>query len=573
MQSRYWNRPRICQPRMLLEQLEERIVLDASVGFGGQQDPDAGHADTGFGMWSEDGGLSGSSAYFGSQATSGDDVSNVLDQDLKVVLISNALDEIEAISAAVVEEARVIVYDAENASLESIGNNLAELVDDTGRRIDHLALFTHGMPGVLDLSETQGLTYFDVKDNPDQWTNLAELLTQDARIDLYGCDVGQGGLGMMLVQAIANATGAAVRASDDATGTVGGADWDLEVKSGSSDSRPLFEPDKVADASISLSGRGEGLPAVTDNLDFENTDLSGWEFWPSNVQWELISVEDGFPATGYPFADSEHLIALQAPEDSSGSIVIYYFFESGDELLQIDHAWYSQDPASMYTYAFGDETSGHDAEYLVLAHMGSSYDDGTEGPSYYRSADTGGVVTEDSPEGSELATDWAITFDQGWISVSHDVPQNFEKGVVGIMVDLAPGATAYLDFRVQPFEADAVAPVQENFTLSPQPEDELPSPATDDGAAVDLRIMPLFTTTISGHDDPGIATLETNPRRPNRPRRGSPPSKQSDNHRTLLPPVRAPGITAAINSITAIPRSTNERHTRIVIRAFQTSCS
>ncbi|MFC1835811.1 DUF4347 domain-containing protein [Thermodesulfobacteriota bacterium] len=155
--------------------------------------------------------------------------------DLSVVLISNALDEVEAISAAVDESAHVVIYDAANTDLAGINEILAGIVAaNDGQEIGHLAILRHATRGVLQLGDVASITASDVQADPSQWMQTAGLLADDARIDFYGCDLGAGESGAQFVDSVAAATGAVVWASDDATGNVTDADWDFEVRSGAS---------------------------------------------------------------------------------------------------------------------------------------------------------------------------------------------------------------------------------------------------------------------------------------------------------------------------------------------------
>jgi len=61
---------------------------------------------------------------------------------------------------------------------------------------------------------------------------LRSLLTSDARVDVYACDVAAGVGGKTFVDALSAATGAAVFASDNPVGTVPGADFTWEYQAG-----------------------------------------------------------------------------------------------------------------------------------------------------------------------------------------------------------------------------------------------------------------------------------------------------------------------------------------------------
>lgn len=483
-------------------------MLDASVDAGTQQNPDDGSADVQMENQPEmeQGSVHGNNP---EAATAPQDlVGNIFDQDLKVILISNALEEIEAISQAAVDDAQVIVYDAGTENLASIGQTLGNLVSAAGHRIDQLAFVTHGMPGVLGLSESQGFSFLDVINNPAVWEDLGGLLTEDARIDLYGCDIGRGEIGLMLVESISEVTGATVWASNDATGNVAGADWDLEVQSDASVLGNLLDPETVAGIPIELPISPEVSSDPLFNLDFETGDLAGWLFITADVEAEVISSDQGFPAAGYPFANSEHLLFVQAPDDAPGQLFMYRVFDTDSESLSIDHAWFSRHPMSMYIYMYGIEPEYGDAQAISHVHMGSFFDVGEDGPNIHRSDQYNGFVYDENPEDLAFRDDWQISFSQGWTIVSHGAPSHTELGLIGISVLLFPGATAYLDFHVEVLQSNSQAVESQDFSSVPTPLYDVFSFPAEDGVAGDLWRSPLFSTSDEGTSGNDLSLLE-----------------------------------------------------------------
>lgn len=263
--------------RPVLEVLEDRIVLDAAVDatpqdqqdstVGAQPDAAAGTpaeqgADTGGG--SADG--AGQSAV----QTVAEAVEDVLHQNLDVVLISNHLDHIDEISAAAQADAKVIVYDASDGDLDEVIGKLQAETAAAGQQIGHLAWFTHGDPGVLKVGDNLMFSAETIASDPQAWQELGSLLAQDARIDLYGCDIGKGADGMSLVSALADTTGAVVWASDDTTGSGTTADWDLEVKIGESALSDIVDVSVLDGYAITLDN------SDLVNVGFETGTTTGW---------------------------------------------------------------------------------------------------------------------------------------------------------------------------------------------------------------------------------------------------------------------------------------------------------
>lgn len=207
---RNWKRGRAYRRPMLLQQLEERIVLDAAVSS--TQDNPENQADS-----HEEAGkpvVNDPTAAAAPQAPAADGnaglvapapqtFEQVFTQDLKVLLVSNAL------------------ADAANA------------------KICTLSVFEHGGEGVLQLGSDH-ITFFNVNDYGSLFQELSDNLTAGAQIQLYGCNVAESVFGQALVDRIVTYTHSDVFASKDATGgdTL---DWDLEYASNAS-SRRAPEP-------------------------------------------------------------------------------------------------------------------------------------------------------------------------------------------------------------------------------------------------------------------------------------------------------------------------------------------
>ena len=149
MFSRLLQKLQSYSARFILEQLEERIVLDAAAAPTADQSVDDNeqiteHTDS----EATDTTVSADSQPEGNgDGGEGDPLNEIYGQDLSVVLISNALDEVEALSDAAVEDAVVVVYDAEQDTLSTIVNALSDLVDSTGQEIGRLAILSHGKSG------------------------------------------------------------------------------------------------------------------------------------------------------------------------------------------------------------------------------------------------------------------------------------------------------------------------------------------------------------------------------------------------------------------------------------------
>ena len=154
------------------------------------------------------------------------------EKTLNVVLVASNIQNAETIADAAHKDAVTIVYDFENTDLREINLTLEELIEWKKNKIDHLVIICHGAPGEVLLGADQWIDLKNIKTQKDEWKALGTLLKTKARIDFYGCEVGWGETGQKFVNAVSYLTGASVQASDDASGNIHDADWDLEVRTG-----------------------------------------------------------------------------------------------------------------------------------------------------------------------------------------------------------------------------------------------------------------------------------------------------------------------------------------------------
>ena len=128
-------------PEMILDALEERIVLDATVDQGAQQNSTN---TTG----------TGSTADAHTTTTSTGTTSpnhNASSDGLHVILVSNDVKNADQIVSAKVGDAQVIVFDSQHDGLDAINAKLTELVQASGKKISTIAVLGHGQDGVIEV--------------------------------------------------------------------------------------------------------------------------------------------------------------------------------------------------------------------------------------------------------------------------------------------------------------------------------------------------------------------------------------------------------------------------------------
>ena len=162
-------------------------------------------------------------------------------QPFRVALISDAIAQAGDVQGDTAPGVVAVTYPANAATVDSLVHLLQNVsAERGGAPICHLGLVAHGRSGAVNLGATDTLDKQDLVAITPAWDQLRGLLTSDARIDLYSCDVAAGPAGKAFVNALAQRTGADVYASTDAVGTGKGADWVWEYNSGARGRASLF---------------------------------------------------------------------------------------------------------------------------------------------------------------------------------------------------------------------------------------------------------------------------------------------------------------------------------------------
>ncbi len=158
-----------------------------------------------------------------------------------LVFIDPQVENYQSLVAGVLPNTSVVVLDPDQNGIEQISQVLA-----THREINTLHIVSHGAPGQVYLGNSQ-LSYQTLNHYAWQLIDWANVLSADAQLLLYGCEVGQTEQGKAFVQRLSELTGAVVAASDDLTGSTAlGGDWELEVSTGAIVPTLAFEPEVMA---------------------------------------------------------------------------------------------------------------------------------------------------------------------------------------------------------------------------------------------------------------------------------------------------------------------------------------
>ena len=169
----------------------------------------------------------------------------MLDTDLvisgprqEIVFILDDVGNYQQLAASLGAGREVVILDAAGDGLAQIAQALE------GRSgIDALHVISHGSGGGVALGSFV-LGSAEVLERQSDLAAIGRSLAPDADVLLYGCDAGAD---VGLADALSIATSADVAMSDDLTGHAAlGADWDLEVTSGSIETAPVVNAQLAA---------------------------------------------------------------------------------------------------------------------------------------------------------------------------------------------------------------------------------------------------------------------------------------------------------------------------------------
>ncbi|PKO65434.1 MAG: hypothetical protein CVU22_20060, partial [Betaproteobacteria bacterium HGW-Betaproteobacteria-16] len=122
----------------------------------------------------------------------------------------------------------IIYLDPERDGVEQLAEALQGRTD-----VNAIHILSHGEAGQVHLGSSTLTTESIQGEHADELATIRAALSPDADLLLYGCDIAEDEVGMSFVQALAEATGADVAASADATGASElGGDWVLEAQQG-----------------------------------------------------------------------------------------------------------------------------------------------------------------------------------------------------------------------------------------------------------------------------------------------------------------------------------------------------
>lgn len=272
----FGNKAKSYSSRITLEQLEERIVLDASVpatSVDNPENPDNAQVEQ---QAQQTGGPEAQNAptqAAADAAAANDPLGQIFNNDAAQVIVSSDMATVESLSpqplravvvssdindgadlvSAIKDNVVTIAYDAATANSETILSSIEAAL--AGRTVDSIAFVSHDEgPGAFSLTDNLSVSFSSLASDAtlqNFWHAVGQFVKQDGRIDIAACDVASSEDGLELVAQIEALSGRNVAASSDPTGNADfGANWELET-----DGVSLLDTYLDANAILNFDGR------------------------------------------------------------------------------------------------------------------------------------------------------------------------------------------------------------------------------------------------------------------------------------------------------------------------------
>ncbi|WP_198509142.1 DUF4347 domain-containing protein [Acidovorax sp. 69] len=236
----------------------------------------------------------------------------------EVALIDVALPDSRSLEAGIALGVKVVRFDSRRDGLADIAHWAAGQ-----KELDAIHVLSHGSAGVVNLG-TVPLTRssLELDQTRSQLAALGGALKKGGDLLFYGCEVADG-VGLGVLQAIADATGADVAASTDLTGAASrGGNWVLERHIGHIEAQSPLSARAIADYDgLLISGNG----TADGDYDFGGT-LSVAQ---SGANAGFKKLNDKLLVSSFLIKDGTQLYANDGNANSDGSVITAVFKAEG----------------------------------------------------------------------------------------------------------------------------------------------------------------------------------------------------------------------------------------------------
>ncbi|MBD2533486.1 DUF4347 domain-containing protein [Nostoc flagelliforme FACHB-838] len=166
---------------------------------------------------------------------------NLLEASANLVFIDTAVINYQSLITGITLGSEIVILDSNKDGLTQITEFLTRRKSNS---VQSVHIISHGSESSLQLGSTY-LTFTNLNSYANQLQKWKPVLTNDADILLYGCDIASGE-GTKFVQVLSKTTEADIAASTDKTGSLAlGGNWNLEVKTGKIEASLAFESEVI----------------------------------------------------------------------------------------------------------------------------------------------------------------------------------------------------------------------------------------------------------------------------------------------------------------------------------------
>jgi hypothetical protein len=204
----------------------------------------------------------------------------------QLMIIDSNVDQWQILAAGVGPDCEVHILDPNRDGIDQITEILnssppspilGEGVGGEGN-YDALHIISHGSAGSLKLGNST-LNPENLEAYQNQLQQWQTALSENADINIYGCNIAQGVTGQAFIQQLAHLTQADIAASNDLTGL--GGDWDLEIVTGNIESEIPLDPETTEDYEYSLFNYD--VSEATDTGDDTVANSLSWAIRQANL--------------------------------------------------------------------------------------------------------------------------------------------------------------------------------------------------------------------------------------------------------------------------------------------------
>ncbi len=327
-----------------------------------------------------------------------------------LVFIDAGVENYQDIVSRISTDANIVLLKSEKDGIAQINEALAAYIN-----VSSIHIVSHGSSGNVQIGSSE-LNIDTLENYRDDLFNFKEVLTDQADILLYGCDIAAGEQDSTLLEALSEITGADIAASDDATrDSVLGGNWNLEVTTGEVETTLELSSKATSESNTILALSQDGLVLHLEGGAGVSTTNDG-----KVTHWEDQS------------ASQNNLLAFGDPQVVSGEL-------NGHDVIRFD----GRDDQLVRSQALNNLPSGDaDRSVFIVASYNSSgnggvtYGDNESNQAFGLVVDrTGDLAVQGWGNPDDVRSD-VPGVGQGWLSQS----AVFGSGILthyksGILID------------------------------------------------------------------------------------------------------------------------------------------